>query len=291
MGAQILRARFFAPPAELAGCFTSFYLLEVELEDGGCVEDHLHPEWGNLRFFLGPAPEARILGGGALADTPFTATGPSSRPTHFRLPSTRLWGVGLLPLGWAKFVAVPARSLADTLNDGLRHPAFAAFVPLYEALTRAPADDEEQAGIIGDFFLSRDRPVREAAKIAAVHEALVDPEVRIPAELADRAAITSRTLERLCDRHFGFSPQLLIRRQRMMRTLSAFMLAERTTWSRAIDLHYTDHAHFTHEFQAFMRMSPSEYAMLDHPILRAFMAERARVLGSPVQTLDRPSAH
>ena len=37
-----------------------------------------------------------------------------------------------------------------------------------------------------------------------------------------------------------------------------------------------------------MRMSPSEYAALDHPVLSAFMAERARIMGSPVQTLDRP---
>lgn len=290
MGAQNLRARFFAPPAALAGCFTSFYLLEVELADREPVEDYLHPEWGNLRFFFGSTPESEIVGCDTLRNTPFTASGPTSCPVSFRMPATRMWGIGLLPLGWAKFVDRPASGLANTLTDGRSHPAFAAFVPLFEALRDTPANDEGQAEIICDFFLSRDRPVRDAAKIAAVHEALVDPEVGSSGDLGERAAISPRTLERLCGRHFGFTPQLLIRRQRMMRTLSAFMLAERTTWSQVIDLHYTDHAHFTHEFQAFMRMSPSDYAALDHPVLSAFMAERARVLGSPVQTLDRPSA-
>jgi AraC-like DNA-binding protein len=289
MGAQNLRARFFAPPAQLAGCFTSFYLLEVEPASGGRVEDYLHPEWGNLRFFLGPTPSSEVVGRETLSGTPFTASGPTSCPVSFRLPATRMWGVGLLPLGWAKFIGLPAYDLANCLNDGLRHPAYSAFVPLYHALRGAPADDEVQAAILGDFFLARDRQVKDAAKIAAVHEALVDPEVHSTCDLAARAAISTRTLERLCARHFGFSPQVLIRRQRMMRTLSAFMLSEHTTWSRVIDINYTDHAHFTHEFQAFMHMSPSEYAALDHPILGAFMAERARVLGSPVQTLDRPS--
>lgn len=289
MGAQILRARFFAPPAPLAGCFTSFYLLEVEPAGGGRVEDYLHPEWANLRFFLGPSPSSEVVGCETLSDTPFTATGPTSCPVRFRLPATRMWGVGLLPLGWAKFIGVPASSLANRLNDGLRHPAYSAFVPLYHALRQAPASDEAQAAILCDFFLARDREVKDAAKIAAVHEALVDPEIHNSGDLAARAGISTRTLERLCARHFGFTPQLLVRRQRMMRTLSAFMLAERTTWSQVIDLNYTDHAHFTHEFQAFMRMSPSEYAALDHPVLAAFMAERARVLGSPVQTLDRPA--
>lgn len=290
MGAENLRARFFAPPEQLAGCFTSFYLLEVDLADGERVEDYLQPEWGNLRFFFGALPDSEIVGGMTVSGTPFIATGPTCLPAAFRLPATRLWGIGLLPLGWAKFMDVPACELANKATDGLRHPAFAQFVVLYETLRSAPADDAAQARLIGDFFLARDRPVRSGPQIAAVHEALVDPDVHGAAELAERSNVTQRTLERLCARYFGFTPQHLIRRQRMMRTLSAFMLADRTSWSQVIDLHYTDHAHFTHEFHAFMRMSPSEYAALDHPVLAAFMAERARVMGSPVQTLDRPSA-
>lgn len=291
MEAPNLRARFFAPPESLAGCFTSFYSLEVEVAAGGLVDDCLHPEWGNLRFFFGGLPETRMADGAILSGTPFTATGPSSCPVGFRLPATRMWGIGLLPLGWARFMDVPAASLADTVADGMTHPAFAAFVPLYEQLRTTNGDAEDQARIIGSFFLARDRKVRAAPQIAAVHDALVDPDVHNASEIAARAHITQRTLERLCTRYFGFTPQHLIRRQRMMRTLAAFMLAERANWTQVIDLHYTDHAHFTHEFAAFMRMSPSDYAGIEHPILGAFMAERARVMGSPVQTLDKRSGN
>lgn len=288
MGPQKLRARFFAPPEQLAGCFTSFYLLEVDPVGGKPLEDYLQPEWANLRFFFGGQPETERRDGSVLTGTPFTATGPSSCPVGFRLPALRMWGIGLLPLGWAKFMDVSAASLADTVSDGMTHPAFAQFKPLFEELRVTNAGEEGQADMISAFFLARDRAVRSAPQIAAVHDALVDPEVHGAAELASRANITQRTLERLCARYFGFTPQHLIRRQRMMRTLSAFMLADRASWSQVIDLHYTDHAHFTREFHAFMRMSPSEYAALDHPVLSAFMAERARVMGSPVQTLDRP---
>lgn len=290
MRAPNLRARFFAPPESLAGCFTSFYLLEVEVAEGGHVEDCLHPEWGNLRFFFGALPETERRDGTLLVNTPFTATGPSSCPVRFRLPTTRMWGIGLLPLGWAKFMDVPAKELADTVSDGLTHPAFAAFAPLYETLRGANVDDDEQAEIIAEFFLARDRTVRNAPQIAAIHAALVDPDVHGSGQLAARAHITQRTLERLCARYFGFAPQHLVRRQRMMRTLSAFMLEPHANWSQVIDMHYTDHAHFTHEFHAFMDMSPSDYARVEHPILSAFMAERARVMGSPVQTLDVPGS-
>lgn len=252
------------------------------------MADFLHPEWGNLRFFLGGTPSSEVIGRETLEGTPFTATGPTSCPVSFRLPATRMWGVGLLPLGWAKFVGIPAYERANCLSDGLHDPGFAKFAPLYRALRDAPDDDQLQADILCDFFLAHNRQIRDHAKITAVHEGLVDPEVHSTCDLAQRVGMSTRTLERLCARHFGFSPQILIRRQRMMRTLSAFMLAERKTWSQVIDLNYTDHAHFTHEFQAFMHMSPSEYAALEHPILSAFMVERARVLGSPVQTLDLP---
>lgn len=285
-----LRARFFAPPDELAGCFTSFYLLEVKLETGERIADLLHPEWGNLRFFQGEPPETAQLGKDVLKGTPFTATGPSSHPVAFSLGSARMWGIGLLPLGWAKFMDVRADDMADIVSDGLRHPAFARFVPLLEQLDAGPADDAVQAAMIGAFFRTLDRPVRAERQIAAIHAALVDPELHSASGLARRAQLSQRSLERLCARYFGFSPRALIRRQRMMRTLSTYMLSPDATWSQAIDLHYADHAHFTHEFHAFMGMSPSEYAERDHPVLRTIMAERARVIGSPVQTLDAPGA-
>jgi AraC-like DNA-binding protein len=60
-------------------------------------------------------------------------------------------------------------------------------------------------------------------------------------------------------------------------------------WSPSIDALYTDQAHFNHEFHEFMGMSPSEYAALPHPILSAFMEQRAKTWGSAAQTLDRPS--
>lgn len=289
MEAGNLRARFFAPPEELAGCFTSFYHLEVEVEAGEVVEDCLHPEWGNLRFFFGGYPETIRPDGSVLTGTPFTATGPSSGPVGFRLSTTRMWGIGVLPLGWARFMDVTAQSLADTVSDGMTHAAFAAFVPLYKELRGTNRDLEGQAAIIGRFFLAHDRKTRSLARIAAAHSALVDTEVHSAGDLASRACLTPRTLERLCARYFGFAPQHLVRRQRMMRTLAAFMLADQASWSQVIDLHYTDHAHFTHEFHAFMGMSPREYAARDHPILAAFMAERARAIGSAVQTLDPPS--
>ena len=73
-----------------------------------------------------------------------------------------------------------------------------------------------------------------------------------------------------------------------MRSLSNFMLDPTLKWVGALDSHYHDQAQFVRDFHEFMGMTPSEYAALDKPLLGAIMKERARIAGSPVQTMDSP---
>ena len=87
--------RFFNPPRDLEGCFTTFYRMELTVPDGGVVVDHLQPEWANLRFFSNSTPDCRIHGSPTLVGADFAATGPSSLPLRFELSTTRMWGVGL----------------------------------------------------------------------------------------------------------------------------------------------------------------------------------------------------
>lgn len=279
--------RFFAPPPAFAGCFTSIYRLNLTVPDGERVRDWLQPEWGNLRMFSGDLPSAQVMGGEAVADARFTITGPSSLPNRFELGTTRMWGMGLLPLGWARFVRRPASRYANLMADAERHPDFMRFAGLRDVFSHEPNDDEEFARIVA-LLTNLDVPSREAETICRVHAAMIELGLASVAVFAERVGLTVRALERVCRRHFGFSPKLLLRRQRFMRSLAAYMLAGQGKWSAAIDELYTDQSHFNHDFHAFMGMSPSEYAALPHPILSAFMAERARQLGSAAQTLDRP---
>lgn len=283
-----LDVRFFAPPDDLAPFFTTFYRLVVDIPDEAVVEDFLQPEWANLRYFAFNPPLATSHDGVILADTRFHASGPSAQPTHFVMGSTRMWGIGLLPLGWARYVGVPAHEQANVLLNGEASPVFAHFTELCDVLCDADGDDVFQYGALVNWFRSHGAMLRDEERILAVHNALVDPHLVQVGDLAERTGLNKRTLERVCQRHFGFAPSLLLRRQRMMRSLAAFMLTKESTWTESIDDQYHDQAHFVHEFQSFMGMAPGEYARMPHPILTAFMTERQRIWGSPVQTLDRP---
>lgn len=280
--------RFMPPPSDLADCLTSIYRLDLTVSGGQRLTDWLQPEWGNLRVFRGDRPDTCTLDGATLGNARLGVVGPTSHATRFVLGSTRMWGVGLLPLGWARLVRRPADAFANLVLDGAGEEAFAPFAPLADVFSTPASDDEEYDRIV-HVLRGCNATAPDEDRICAVHAALVDREIATVADLAHRIALSPRALERICRRHFGFPPKLLLRRQRFMRSLAAFMVSEPGSWSAAIDEHYTDQAHFNHEFHDFMGMGPREYAALPHPILKAFMAERARVLHSAVQTLDRPS--
>ena len=285
-----VHVRFFQPPIGMRRYFTTFYLMETSVAGGLRVTDHLHPEWGNLRFHSGDVPDADVAGGMMLSGSSFAATGPSSKAVRFTIGNTRMWGVGLLPLGWAKFVRTSATSLANGVIDGHTHPAFASFEPLAAALFGAQHDDVAELARITAHFAARiAEPVADEVRITAIHAALIDPDVASVADIVARAGVGQRTVERICNRAFGFSPKLLLRRQRFMRSLVHFMLDPTLKWIGAIDGHYHDQAQFVRDFHDFMGMTPSEYAALDKPILGAIVQARARFAGAAAQALDGPA--
>ena len=287
-----VQVRFYVPPPQLQAYFTTFYFVDIAVADGGRAVDRLHPEWANLRFYSGADFIADCHDGTKLSGTSFAATGPSSKAVRFEVGSTRMWGIGLLPLGWAKFVRAPAVELADAVLDGHTHPAFAYFAPLATAIFGTQPDEAGELARIADYFLGRlTEAVPDEMRINAIHAALLDPEVSSVAQLVAQAAIGQRMVERICDRAFGFPPKLLLRRQRFMRSLAQYMLDPSLKWIGAMDGHYHDQAQFVRDFRQFMGMTPREYGALDKPILNAVMRERARHARGAVQTLDGPGGH
>ena len=159
-----IEVRFFTPPAEFAGCFTSIYRLELSLPQGERVEDSLQPEWGNLRMFSGERPVAQIGAAPPVADARLTVTGPSSICNRFSLGTTRMWGIGLLPLGWARLVRRPAMAYANFMADGEKHRDFAAFAPLAEVF-QGPPDDEAEFARMTDCTERGDRQVLNVERL------------------------------------------------------------------------------------------------------------------------------
>ena len=284
--------RFFMPSPALAPYISTYYLTEVSLPQGEVIEDWLHPEWANVRFASGGAWSS-ALGDAPLEQMPGAIlTGPTSQAAHFRIGGgTRSWGVGLLPLGWLRLLGVPADSYVDRTVDLAAEPCCVPFAALPAAVFSGAPIPAEEASRIDAFLLGllgRSEQHEDELRIRTAHTALIDEEMGSVAELAQRLGISSRSLERLSLKAFGFSPKLLLRRQRFLRSLAQFMLDPSLTWIRTLDFQYVDQAHFVRDFRRFMAMSPRRYAALDHPVLRAAAQGRSAAAGAAVQALHRP---
>jgi AraC-like DNA-binding protein len=280
--------RFFRLSEPLQPYFTALYLTVIDAGDG-LVTDYLHPEWAAMRFTEGPPPIASIGPGEMVPQWPFVAGGPTSLSTHFGVRTSRVWGLGLQPLGWAKFAIGGADQLANTTVDGTAHPAFALFAGILPKIMACPGSDEDKAALIDEHVMQYiGRPVPRADEIAACQEALRDPDIGEAGVLQERLGLSAKALERFCCRYFGFTPKLLLRRQRFVRSLAQYMLDPTLKWIDALDDQYHDQAQFVREFKAFMGLTPSEYAALPHPILEPIMQQRMADQGAAAP-LDLPT--
>jgi AraC-like DNA-binding protein len=295
-----LKVRFALPCEKLRPYVTTYYLIEAQTSPGApVIEDLLHPEWSNLRF-LRDKYATSAIGDEELRESPaFAVTGPTSMTTRFRIGDGRnavsggTWGIGLLPLGWAKFTGVPASDYADRFVDGHADPAFAHLRPLAKRLSarfhgQEGSLAEDVAAIEAALIPLIDREVTHEDKITAINTALIDPEIASAAQLAMHVGMNLRSLERLSRRAFGFPPKLLLRRQRFLRSLAQFMLDPSLKWLSTLDCQYHDQAHFVRDFRRFMDMTPGEYARLEKPILVAAAQARMAIAGKAVQALHEP---
>ncbi|MGB7655054.1 MAG: helix-turn-helix domain-containing protein [Novosphingobium sp.] len=283
---------FYRPSPQLAPYISTYYLTEVNLDRGQMVEDWLHPEWANLRFTAEPRYQS-ALGNAQLQPLPATIfTGPTSQSAHFVIEGTaRIWGVGILPAGWARLMPVPASDMVDQVVPVTADSACAKFAPIAAHVLTGKRDPAGEAARIDAFMLellARTEPSDEEAKIRAAHSALISDDTTSVADLAGQLGVSARSLERLSLRAFGFSPKLLLRRQRFLRSLAQFMLDPSLKWIRTLDYQYVDQAHFVRDFRQFMGMSPSRYGELEHPVLRAAAQARTAAEGQAVQALHRP---
>ena len=279
------------PSEPLRPYISSFYMMDARLAEGQRIEDWLLPEWASLRMAQSGLCTAGIVPHPPEPRAGMMASGPTSYATRISIGSARIWGIGILPLGWSRFVSAPAAQFADRISDAAIEPAWAALSPIYDLVfAGSPSPGLAAERLEGHFtsLLAASKPGEDEARIRTTHRLLIDEQFGAVGDLADHLGLSSRTLERFCLKAFGFSPKLLLRRQRFTRSLARFLLNPTHTWTSMLDDHYVDQAHFVRDFRRFMGMSPSAYAQAPHPMLAATARARDAAVGSAVQALHRP---
>jgi AraC-like DNA-binding protein len=192
-------------------------------------------------------------------------TGLSRRRTAFSYVLTgagRVVGVRFRPGGARPWLAGPVSGFTDReapVGELVGPPFDVAAV---RAAVRAAPDPAGAAALV-DAALVPHRPApdptvdRVAALVAAVQ---AEPGIRRAADLADRAGLGVRSLQRLCAEWVGVGPTWLIRCARLHEAAGR-AAGGRVDWAAlAAELGYADQAHLVHDFARVVGEPPARYA-------------------------------
>lgn len=280
--------QYWRPAPALAPLVSGYHLYALDPPNGERQRDVFQPAWPSLRFTFGegrwcvrqPGERWQEVGGRSLF-------GPSSRVTWSESGPGLTVGIGLRPRGWARLARQSASEWADRVGDPV--DAFVFDVSEVERRLVRVRSDAEVPALFDAFLLDQTAPDDERdAIVGAVEAALLDPEITTVTALAQHMGVSTRSLERLSLRAFGFTPKLLMRRARFLRSLHAVAQAPVAARATAIDSGYTDYSHFVRDAQHFLGMSPQAFLKLDTPLLRQSLVLRRAILGAPAQALAEP---
>jgi AraC-like DNA-binding protein len=226
---------------------------------GHLVDLHWMVEW-NLpqRHVQGvlPFPCFNI----AAAPDGFFVHGPVSRRYDRALEGRgRAVGTRLRAGSFPGFTGLPAWPLVDR-----QVPAEEVFGPAGKALAQAVAGatPEEHVEAVEEFLRERlpapDPQAETAMRI--VDGMLAEPATARVREIAARFGLSPRALQRLFRHYVGVSPKTVLQRSRMHEAVVRITSGEGDGASLALDLGYSDQAHFINDFRETVGRSPSRYA-------------------------------
>lgn len=103
-------------------------------------------------------------------------------------------------------------------------------------------------------------PAEDALLANRLSELAEDAGVHRVGTLAERLAVSERTLQRLARTHIGLTPAALIRRRRLQEAAERIRDdPDADLATLATDSGYTDQAHLTNEFARVLGFTPARY--------------------------------
>lgn len=249
VSAQHLDLRRVAPSGSTAAFVDYFWIVRwvcpepyaQQVIPQPCV--HLSAEWheGVPRLLVNPisrAPFIRSLEGTG------HVLGAAFRPASFRA----VLGADLAT------IAGQVAPLGDLVGGDDSAPA--------ADILRPEATDEEMVTALSahlDSFGATVDPEAEELN-ALVREAELDPSLTRASELAERAGVSLRTLQRQFTAYLGIGPKWVVQRFRLLDAAAAAHGGEPTDWARlAHELGFSDQAHLTRAFTAVVGTPPATY--------------------------------
>ncbi len=266
----MLVAKYYPPSLSLQTVVTTYYHYAAHIPDRVSVSDKLLGERANIRFLIAGkvlvATRKRTL-----EKTPSAlAFGPNSYPTTVNFKgSFEIFGVGISTVGWDSLFDIPQACLADDVID------FTDLIGKYDSdiiinNLRACMSVADMAMSMDGFLSSRllkRGGLKFSPAIRAIEDVLESKNINKVEELAEEVDLSLRQLERLTTENFGYSPKLLLRRQRFLRAVKALRKMDRTDWQDKVANEFYDQSHLIKEFHRFAGETPIQMMSRPAPLM------------------------
>lgn len=152
----------------------------------------------------------------------------------------------------------------STLTNRTFYPS-KLFGPEFHALEEqvlSAVSTEQRLALTEDFLRRRQPRESEPARLLNDLAARVaqDPSITRVEQLPSLCGASVRRLQRLFRRYIGVSPKWVIARYRIHEALERIHADKRENWATlAVDLGYSDQAHFIRDFKALVGLTPLAY--------------------------------
>lgn len=281
--------RYELPREELAPFVADYHVLDSIRVPGELPCEYMLPGSPAIRIILAEHPMFLTVGREAGVTLPRASLyGPMSRAAAMEVGTGGVTvGITLTAAGMARLGRLDAHALRDAVVplESIVAPAAVA-----ELTRRLLASNQGRAvkGIFDDMlpaWFAQAHP--HEAELMRISDLLATPGIATVQEARERLGMHPRRLERLARQHFGFSPKLLFRRARLLRSIVALKLAGPPFDLSLVDPDYHDHSHFTRDAHRFLGMSPIRFLKLPNHYVDAALRARTIVRGAAMALLDR----
>lgn len=274
----MISIRYFSPAPALQPYLSSYYWFESNLP---AFSDLMRAELPQIRLVTRGSPVNHYAGGAIRSVGPAQLQGPTSGPVRFFAAGPlHLFGVGLLPHGWAALIGAPADALADDVVDLGAVVGGAADVL---GAIAAASDDAARVAAADRFFLGllaseRPAPLWFTRLTDAWLTASPSPDVD---RLVAASGMSARSVERLARRLYGASPKLLARKYRALQAAVRIGNGEARGWADLAADGFYDQAHFIREFKQFTGLTPNRFRCEAAAVTRLTIARKRLMPGLP----------
>jgi AraC-like DNA-binding protein len=268
----MITIRYFAPAPPLRKYLSSYYWFEANVP---VFNDLMRAELPQMRIVTSGQAYNHFCTGNVCRPGPVHVQGPTSGAAHYSgTGPLRLFGIGLLPEGWAALIGEPADRLADDVVDlqglvgSLADRVLAEMIEARCDADRVAAADRFLLALLGR---ARSVPVWFTRLTDDWLTGSTNPNLD---DLVTGSGMSARSVERLAKRIYGASPKLLARKYRSLNAAVRMGNGDIPGWTDVIGSAYYDQSHFIREFKQFVGITPTHFLAEAAPLTRLTIVRR-----------------